>query len=90
MTFMRAGTVPPPHRYLGMEKSNTPHILRQLADKMRRQAGETALPEYQAMMNRVAESLDAEANLVAEAQSQEFSQALNSFCAPHRTHARFN
>ncbi len=71
-----------------MEKSNTPHTLRRLANKMRRQASETALPEYQSMMNRVAECLDAEADLVAEQQSQEFSRALDGFCTPQRTHDR--
>lgn len=71
-----------------MEKSTTSHTLRQLADKMRRQALETALPDYQDMLNRVAETLDDEADLVAERQSREFSRALDTFCASQFTSAR--
>jgi hypothetical protein len=73
-----------------MEKSNTSQTLRQLADKMRQQAKETALPDYQGMMNRVAESLDAEADLVAEQQSREFSRALNSYYAAQSTRACYH
>ena len=72
-----------------MEKPDTSQTLRQLADKMRRQARETALPEFQGMMNRVAETLDIEAELVAERQSGDFSRALEGFCATPFIRARF-
>jgi hypothetical protein len=81
MTLMRAGTGPASRRYPVMEKLDTSQTLRQLAIKMRRQARETALPTYQDMMNRVAETLDAEAELVAERQSMEFAHALQRFGA---------
>jgi hypothetical protein len=71
-----------------MEKLNTSHTLRQLADKMRQQAHETDLPDYQGMMNRVADTLDTEADMAAERQSQEFARALNGFCASKFTRTR--
>jgi hypothetical protein len=71
-----------------MEKPDTSQTLRQLADKMRRQAGETSLPAFQGMMNRVAETLDAEAELIAEKQSREFAHALEAFCASQFSGAR--
>ncbi len=71
-----------------MEKSDTCRTLRQIATRMRQQAQETALPQFQGMMNRVAETLDAEAELVAEQQSREFSRALTVYCASQFTSAR--
>ncbi len=73
-----------------MEKPDTSRTLRQLAIKMRQQAMQTALPAYQDMLNRVAETLDAEAELVAERQSWEFSRALTIYCASQFTSARLN
>ena len=81
MTFMHTGTAGASHRCYLMEKPDTSQTLRQIASKMRRQARETALPEYKGMMNRAAETLDAEAELIAEQQSQEFSRALQRFCS---------
>ena len=77
-----------PHRCLGMEKHDTSQTLRQLADRMRKHAGETSLPAFQGMMNRVAETLDAEAELIAERHSHEFSRALEGFCNSQFSSAR--
>lgn len=49
-----------------MEKPDTSRIMRQLADKLRQQALETALPEYQSMMQRAANALDIEAAAIAD------------------------
>jgi hypothetical protein len=79
MTFMRGGTGPGSCRYLGMNKLDTSRTMRQLADKMRQHARETALPEYQSMMRRAANTLEAEAELISERQFQEFSRTLQVF-----------
>ncbi len=63
-----------------MDKSDKAKTMRQLAAKMRGQADETAQPEYQHLMHRVANSLDAEAQVIADRQLQEFSRALEAFC----------
>jgi hypothetical protein len=78
MTLIWTGTGAATCRCNGMENLSTPHTLRQLAEKMRRQAGETTQPDYQGMMNRVAESLDAEADIVAARLWQELAHGLNS------------
>jgi hypothetical protein len=62
-----------------MNKPDTSRTMRRLADKMRKQALETALPAYQAIMDRAANSLDAEAALIADQQFMEFALALEAF-----------
>jgi hypothetical protein len=73
-----------------MEKSDTSRTLRQLAAKMRQQAQETAMPDYQSMMNRVAETLEAEADLVAEHQLRGSSRALEIYRATQFTDTRLH
>ncbi len=73
-----------------MEKHDISRTLRQIADRMRRQAGETALPQSQDMMMRAAETLEAEAELVAERQSRDFSHALEGVFARQIAGARFH
>jgi hypothetical protein len=79
MTFIRCGTGNADRRCIGMNKPDTSRTMRRLADKMRKQALETALPAYQSMMDRAADSLDAEAALIADQQFMEFALALDAF-----------
>jgi histone H3/H4 len=72
-----------------MEKPDTSRIMRQLAAKMRLQAQETALPEYQSMMRRTANALDAEAMVIADRQLLEFARELEVFSASQFT-ARYH
>jgi len=85
MTFMQCGTGPQAYRYIGMEKPDTSRMMRQLAAKLRRQALETALPEYQSMMQRTANALDNEATLIADRQLLEFARVLEVFSASQFT-----
>ncbi len=62
-----------------MNKPDTSRTMRHLATEMRQHAQETALPEYQIVLQRTAYTLDAEADLIAEQQSQEFARVLRAF-----------
>jgi hypothetical protein len=77
MTFMQSGTGALGCRCIGMDTLDTSSTLHRLAAKMRRQALETSLPEYQDMMRRVANSLDTEAERIAEQRLLDFSCAFN-------------
>jgi hypothetical protein len=62
-----------------MEKADISRIRHRIAAAMRAQALETDQPAYQALMNRTADSLDAEAAFMTEAHYQEFSDALEVY-----------
>ncbi len=62
-----------------MEKPDTSRTMRQLAAKMRRQALETTLPEYQSMMQRVADALDIEATAIANRRLMAFARVPEAF-----------
>jgi hypothetical protein len=64
-----------------MEKHDTSRVMHQLATKLRRQAQETTLPEYQCMMQRVANALDNEAMLIADRRLLEFARVPKAFSA---------
>jgi hypothetical protein len=89
MTFMQRGTGPNAHRCISMEKPDASRIMRQLAAKMCRQALETALPEYQSMMQRAATALDIEATLIADRRLLAFARVPEVFSASELT-ARYH
>jgi hypothetical protein len=62
-----------------MEKADTSRVIERIAAAMRAQALDTCQPDYQALMIRTADSLDAEAACITEAQYQEFSDALEVY-----------
>jgi hypothetical protein len=68
-----------------MENPDTLRIMRQLAAKLRRQALETALPEYQSMMQRAANALDIEAALIADQGLSVFAHVPEAFSASQCT-----
>ncbi len=68
MTLIRIGTVPCKSRFLGMEKLDTSQTLHRIAAKMRAQAEQTKLPEYQNLMLRTAMSLEIEAERLEKQQ----------------------
>jgi hypothetical protein len=62
-----------------MEKADISRVRHRIATAMRAQALETNQPEYQTLMIRAADSLEAEAAFIAEARYQEFSDALEVY-----------
>jgi hypothetical protein len=68
MTLIRTGTVSGGSRFLGMEKLDTSETLHRIAAKMRAQAEQTRLPEYQGLMLRTAMSLEMEAERLEQQQ----------------------
>jgi hypothetical protein len=62
-----------------MQKEDTSRVMHRIAAAMRAQAQETSQPDYRALMNRTADSLDVEAAAAAEAHYQEFSHMLSVF-----------
>jgi hypothetical protein len=79
MTFMGDGTGMVGCRCVGMNKLDTSRTMHQIAARMRLHALETSLPEYQDVMRRTANTLDTEAELIAEQHLLEFSCALQAF-----------
>jgi hypothetical protein len=73
-----------------MEKADTSRVMHRIAAVMRAQAQETNQPVYQALMIRAADSLDAEAACIAEAQYQDFSDALEVYTDNLFTHSDYH
>jgi hypothetical protein len=61
-----------------MDKLERAHAMQRIAARMRLQALETALPEYQGMLRRTADTLDTEAEWIAKQYLIKFSRALQA------------
>ena len=62
-----------------MEKADTSRVMYRIAAAMRAQALQTNQQDYQALMNRAANSLDVEVAAIADAHYREFSNILSVF-----------